>query len=69
LQKKTFGSSGSKDDNLLMINAIKSGWKPGNPVPPKFQTQKYKTEIIPATNKEQSDYEKLLADARQEAGV
>lgn len=67
--KKTFGSTGSKDDNLLMVNAIKSGWKPGNPVPPKFQTQKYKTEIIPATNKEQSDYEKLLADARQEAGV
>lgn len=67
--KKTFGSTGSKDDNLLMVNAIKSGWKPGNPVPPKFQTQKYKTEVMPSTSKEQSDYEKLLADARQEAGV
>lgn len=66
--KKFFGSSGSKEDNLLMVNAIKSGWAPGDPVPTKFQTQKYKTEILPDRT-EQGGYDKLLADAKQEAGV
>ena len=40
--KVMFGASGSKEDGELLVQAIKSGWEPGQEVPEKFQTSKYK---------------------------
>jgi hypothetical protein len=40
--KKEFGSTGTKEDNMLMVQAIKSGWEMGKEVPEKFQTKTYK---------------------------
>lgn len=40
--KFEFGSSGTTEDNKLLINALNSGWKPGTEVPEKFQTKSYK---------------------------
>jgi hypothetical protein len=39
--KTSFGSSGSKEDNVLLNNAWNSGWRPGNVVPKQFQTALY----------------------------
>ena len=40
--KFEFGSSGTTEDNKLLINALNSGWEPGDEVPEKFQTKSYK---------------------------
>lgn len=40
--KFEFSSSGSAEDNMLLINALNSGWEPGTEVPEKFQTKSYK---------------------------
>lgn len=40
--KTSFLSSGSKEDNLLMLSALNNGWTPDQPVPEKYKTQKYK---------------------------
>jgi hypothetical protein len=39
--KESFGSSGSKEDNILLNNAWNNGWRPGNVVPKQFQTELY----------------------------
>jgi hypothetical protein len=40
--RQSFGSSGSKEDNILLNNAWKKGWRPGTVVPVEFQTNAYK---------------------------
>lgn len=40
--KLKFGSSGSKEDNLLMLSALNSGWTPDQPIPEKYQTKNTK---------------------------
>lgn len=40
--KNSFFSSGTKEDNLLMIAALNDGWEPGKEVPEKYQTNNYK---------------------------
>lgn len=40
--RQSFGSSGSKEDNILLNNAWKKGWRPGQVVPGEFQTNTYK---------------------------
>ena len=67
--KLMFGSSGSKEDNMLMVNAIKQGWAPGDIVPTKFQTKKYKDEILQSNTKEISNFDQFYSDMRKEAGV
>jgi hypothetical protein len=42
--KSEFGSSGSVEDNLKLKNALLSGWKLGQEVPEKYQTNLYKSE-------------------------
>lgn len=42
LAKSQFLSSGSKDDNLKLLSALNDGWIPGEEVPEKYQTEKYK---------------------------
>jgi hypothetical protein len=49
LVKNEFGSDGSSGDNLLLKNAVVSGWRPGMLVPIEFQTETYKKRI--QTNK------------------
>ena len=38
--KKDFGSSGSLNDNMKIINAMNAGWRPGQPVPEKYLIKK-----------------------------
>jgi hypothetical protein len=38
--KKEFGSSGSLTDNMRIINAMNSGWRPGQPIPEKYSNTK-----------------------------
>ena len=39
--KDEFGSSGSLADNTKLLDAWNSGWRPGEEVPEKYQTEKY----------------------------
>jgi hypothetical protein len=49
--KRDFVSSGSEEDNLKLKQALLNKWKPGDPVPPEFQTELYK-EVIGKKQKE-----------------
>lgn len=40
--RNIFGSSGNEEDNTKLQSAWQEGWRPGNVVPEKYQTQKYK---------------------------
>jgi hypothetical protein len=53
--KESFGSSGSKEDNILLNNAWNSGWRPGNVVPKQFQTALYQKNY----NEEESNLKSL----------
>jgi len=55
--KNSFGSSGSKEDNVLLNNAWNGGWRPGTAVPKQFQTALYQKE----NNEEQENLKKLEA--------
>lgn len=44
--KYYFGSSGSKEDNLLMKKAWENGWRPGDEVPEKFRTETAKSTYL-----------------------
>jgi len=43
--QKWFLSNKSTEDNLLMNKALENGWKPGSPVPEKYQTNLYKKDL------------------------
>ena len=43
--KEKFYSSGSKEDNIKLEKAWNEGWRPGTPVPEKYQTDEYKKNI------------------------
>jgi len=55
--KTSFGSSGSKEDNVLLNNAWNGGWRPGTALPKQFQTALYQKE----NNEEQENLKKLEA--------
>jgi hypothetical protein len=55
--KTAFGSSGSVEDNTLLQQALKDGWKPGTVVPEKYRTKEYSL----AYNQEQENLKKLDA--------
>jgi len=55
--KSAFGSTGSVEDNTLLQQALKDGWKPGTIVPEKYRTKEYSL----AYNQEQENLKKLDA--------
>ena len=55
--KTSFGSSGSKEDNVLLNNAWNGGWRPGTALPKQFQTALYQKN----NNEEQENIKKLEA--------
>ena len=55
--KNSFGSSGSKEDNVLLNNAWNGGWRPGTALPKQFQTALYQKN----NNEEQENIKKLEA--------
>ena len=57
--KTSFGSSGSKEDNVLLNNAWNGGWRPGNVVPKQFQTLEYQKQNV--YNQEAENIKKLDA--------
>jgi hypothetical protein len=48
--KYQFGSSGTTEDNTLLLNALNSGWVPGQPVPEKFRTKTTKSIYLSLSN-------------------
>jgi hypothetical protein len=72
--KNEFGSDGSSGDNLLLKNAVVSGWRPGMLVPIEFQTKTYKKrnqnnkkpENINIDVDDQSKMEKILSPSSSE---
>jgi hypothetical protein len=43
--KLSFGSTGTTEDNLLMVQALNDGWLPGEEVPEKYQTITFKKKM------------------------
>lgn len=63
--KSSFGSTGTAEDNKLLTQAWKEGWRPGQVVPEKFQLQKFKD-----TYKQETDdigkLQQLVANAQKQ---
>jgi hypothetical protein len=56
--KYKFGSSGSTEDNILMLAALNDGWLPNQEIPEKYQTKKTKDAI--SATKELDDILKYM---------
>jgi hypothetical protein len=48
--KQEFGSSGSAEDNMKLLNAWKAGWRPGNEIPTEFKIKRENISITKSDN-------------------
>lgn len=77
--KSSFMSSGTTEDNMLMVSALNSGWTPDKDVPEKFQTKLYKQSVenmgkisskeLELSELESEDWQNTISNWEKELGI